>query len=87
MLINEGELLLFSNGEYSDYGVMTLARATKPFNIQDRLEAYLKCHPEQRERYEFDEYGFLAYLTLDGTVVEVEYREVHLGCYGTAPTF
>lgn len=75
--VKAGELLTLSSGEYSDYHVLTVARALDNFDPtkvarQFELEAGEDVDPH---------YGFIAMLVEQGLIEELNYREVHVGCY------
>lgn len=80
--IAQGETLLFSSGQYSDYGVNDVAVAMVTFDLHAQLEAWLTAHPEQREHYCFEQREFLAHLMKEQLVKPLPYREVFLGSYG-----
>ena len=79
----EGQLILVSNGAYSDYTVMNLWRVLKPFDSQVIVEAWLTLHPEQRAAYHGDFDAFGAWVLAEGYVELVEHHEWFLGSYGT----
>ena len=37
MIINKGQIITFTKGDYSDYEITTLAVATKPFNLKVKM--------------------------------------------------
>lgn len=75
MKYKKGELLSFSTGEYSDYGVVAFTKVLKDFEEHEVGEKYLDEYPEEREEYYFRESKFMNYLTLNGYVEELNYKE------------
>lgn len=76
------ELILISSGEYSDYQIHEVAKASKDFALEAVIEAYLAEHPEQRESYSVQYTQFITFLLLKGFVELVPNQELHLGAYG-----
>ena len=82
MIIKKGELLIISSGEYSDYRMVALCRASQDIDIEALREEYLTLHPEQRQRYRFREYQFVKWCLVDRTVATEElYREWWIDSY------
>ena len=95
----KGELMTVSHGEYSDYCVMGLFRVLVDFNAEEVLQVWVKeSGPGFKSRwngdngYAFDKghelYGetqtcFLGWLNLNGFIQDVDYRELHIGNYGS----
>jgi len=79
--VKEGELLLLSKGEYSDYGIETLLRATHDCDVKDYINSYLIQHPECSKKYSFEADQFISYLLHSGSFDLVDYREFYLGSY------
>jgi len=95
MILNKGQMLTFAEGEYSDYCVNGLARVIKDFDIKRIQKQWESLHTELRENkgfhiiYERKTYTrkvtgmeFLPYLVKLGYVEDVDYIEIHTGCYG-----
>lgn len=80
--VKKGELLLITDGEYSDYSVHGLFRVKKDFNLEESREDFDKEFPTS-DKYDFRKYGrFINYLSLKDLVDIVEYKECHLGDHG-----
>ena len=82
MKYKKGELLSFSTGEYSDYGVVAFTKVLKDFDEHEVGEKYLAEHPEERKSYSLRESAFMNYLTLNGYVEDLEYKEWRYSEYG-----
>lgn len=84
MEIKKGETVLISTGEYSDYTVKALVRATQDFHPKEMSDEYLARFPDQAEDYGVDFYMFTNWLVNEKKVLEeIEHREWHLGDYGS----
>lgn len=82
MIIQAGQLVLLSSGEYSDYGVLAIAKSLKDFDTNEETINFLeelKIHSGHDHDIEF---RFMAWLHKKGFIEDVPYREVHLGSYG-----
>ncbi len=76
-----GKLLLFSQGQYSDYIVTSLARVLKPINkeVWDRISTEVTTASDwARDAMN----KMVPRLIKDGYIEEVEYQEFYLGGYG-----
>lgn len=89
----KGELVTLSNGEYSDYCVNGLVRVLKDFDASVLIKEWAKDNAVKindrslgysREAYTINSNGmsFLGWLNKEGYTEDVEYRELHMGCYG-----
>lgn len=81
--VNKGTILMLSTGEYSDYGIQTLSKAIKDFDIREVSEEYLSENEGQRGSYSCDFYKFTQWLIEKKYIETVEYKEWHLGDYGS----
>lgn len=82
--IRKGTLLLLSRGEYSDYDVTAVCRATQDFDPDALKREWLDAHPDQDEQYRADLSAFLAWLlNVKAIAEELEVTELHLGSYST----
>jgi hypothetical protein len=87
-----GQLIVFETGEYSDRSWIGPLRALKPFKQSEVAAAYVaSCPPrgdediwDWQERGGPTPDGFLAWLTRQGYVEDIEPRPVcwHIGSYG-----
>ena len=80
-------LLLFAEGEYSDYRTGPMIRAVMDLDIVALgLEFKALCPPRDTSCFsngpEADSSSFTKWLVEKGVACEVEYSEVHLGSYG-----
>jgi hypothetical protein len=77
-----GSILIFSTGEYSDYGLSGFVVTLKECDLR-------KLAAEYRDNYEPEDKwdkprpeGFAGWLIAKGYAMPVEASEVHLGSYG-----
>jgi hypothetical protein len=83
--IREGDVVVCSSGEYSDYFIQGVFRALRAFDPNFALSAYLLEFPDQVRN--FGASGFFAWLAKEGDMVEVNFRELWAdqGSYGRHP--
>lgn len=83
-MIKQGQLLLFTSGEYSNYQVHDLYRATRDFDMGEAIREHIKANPSQIEAYESNFDAVLAFLQVEKKYIEsIEYQEVYLGSYSS----
>lgn len=82
--IPAGALFTVTEGEYSDYRIEGVFRATADIDADALLAEWLAAHPEQREPYEFKAGDFLAWVFRKGLFEPVASHEWYLGDYGHA---
>jgi len=89
MELEEGQMITFAEGEYSDYMVNGLVRVIKPFNIKEAQSRWEADHTEfkinqfnARKQRKITGMVFLAWLVKSGLVCDVDYIEIHTGSYG-----
>lgn len=87
--VAKGAVVLFSSGEYSDYGLQGTFRALADFDLA-AVTTEFRAMPPEPEPADF--YGsdwettrFLAFLTGREYLEEFHCREYHLGSYDFAP--
>ena len=81
-----GSLLMFAQGEYSDYAVMGHYRCRVDLDLSYQLYRYFAAHPQQKEDCRFDAEAFVAFLFDEGVIDELPVTECYLGAYSKAPT-
>lgn len=83
-----GELITIASGEYSDYCVNGLFRIIVEFDAQEQLKRWAEATDRKMDadgdvRYEWgvdrDKITFLAWLSQEGFIDDVPYRELHVG--------
>lgn len=79
--IPAGALLTITTGEYSDYCIKGVFRASRQLNCDALKSAWLQLHPDQLEAYSFEEREFLAWLAAEGWLEPVDCFEWHLSDY------
>jgi hypothetical protein len=81
MTYEAGELLMFETGDYADFRVVGVMRATRAFDIKE-LEARfrLQFRPQWASE-EPDAGSFVDFLMAEGVVEEAKLRKVFLGAY------
>jgi hypothetical protein len=82
MIIKKGTLIAFTHGEYSDYRLLTIAKAKQDLDIMALREIYLEAHPNNKGEYNFKRFQFLNWLTQQRLIKELDYCEWLLGTYG-----
>ena len=86
-----GQVLIFSNGCYSDYSTHFIGIATQDFDILKTKDLYIE---ETNQKQHYNKYteqsyydsdctqGFIEYLIRKGLLVETNNLEIHCGDYG-----
>lgn len=83
MIIQAGTVCLFSNGSYSDYNNIALARARTTLKMETLLEDFLNENPARRDEiYTASHYEFFQWLLIREYFEEIDFREIHTGDYG-----
>ena len=85
----KGEMILVTEGEYSDYNVTGLFTALKEFRRDTTIRAW--CKDTNRDIKEATceigcnnkEIDYVPWLLRNGIIKELEYREFHTGSYGS----
>ena len=86
-----GTVVVFSTGEYSDYGYCGMVRVLKPLHadLWENMRTAANVLPDYAqgdEQYRrFDEGAAIAWLVAQGYVEEMEYTELHMGDYDACP--
>ena len=85
-----GQVLIFSNGCYSDYSTQFIGIATQDFDILKIKDLYIeetnkKLHYNQYSKQSYYDrdctQGFIEYLIRKGLLVETNNLEIHCGDY------
>ena len=92
MKVDKGQLIAFSEGEYSDYTVEALCVVDKQFDLEEMKNKWMdECCEEEtnniykhrsERRLKSGKPSFLAWLSIKMLVTDVNYIEVHTGSYG-----
>jgi hypothetical protein len=77
-IIKRGEIVLLTSGEYSDYDVKALARATADIDVDYIKREYLSQFPDERD-YKFRAYHFIEWLIERKMIDKLKYHEFYLG--------
>lgn len=75
-----GEVLMFSSGSYSDYGVGGIYRVLKDFSMRDEIAKGMASYvppAEYADWMRFGESDLAENLMRDGLVENISVREVH----------
>ena len=92
MIIKKGQIITFSEGEYSDYCVKALVSASKEFSVKEKQgEWELECTDPDNNKHmsrqlKVDGINFLPWLVLQGLVEYADGLEIHMGSYGILAT-
>lgn len=82
--VKAGKLLVFSCGEYSDYGYIGQFVALRDIpwaTIQDTADTHQRRY-EREDDYYSPQVGFVADMIAQGFLLEVDMQEIYLGSYG-----
>lgn len=74
-----GTLVCVSMGKYDDYEVNGFFVVLRDFYPMAELASHLAEHPEQRERFQFEQENFLQTLLAKGLLMKVDYGNLFLG--------
>jgi len=92
MKVKKGQIVAFSEGEYSDYTVEALCVVDNPFDLEEMKNKWMdecceelttniyKHRPERKLKS--GKPSFLAWLSMKMLVTDIDYIEVHTGSYG-----
>lgn len=69
--IQAGEVIVFTEGAYSDYGICGSAVATKAFNVGEEVGEFNKTREGAEDR-------IIAHLIAKGLIIPVAHREIYL---------
>jgi len=80
MSYKKGDLVLLTDGDYSDYHILAIARAKTDFDMDNLFEEYLGKKPKQKDPYKFNNDAFVKWLMTDKNVLEEKNtQESHFG--------
>jgi hypothetical protein len=82
-MYKKGDMILVTEGQYSDQSTHGLFRALRDFTPQEAIAAFLSNHPQKNVRYGFRLDEITPTLAANGYVEEVDYTELWLGGYDT----
>jgi hypothetical protein len=82
--LKAGQLLVISEGCYSDYGITGFFVCLTTFAPMALHAEYMLAHPEQAADYSFSSESFLQFLLGKGLLLEISYATLHLGGYSRA---
>jgi hypothetical protein len=84
-----GEVFLITSEEYDSYGIRTVLRAVRDFDLDEQVKLFVAAHPIKKDDHGYEDFNsqaFVAWLHDHALVVEEkELLEVHLGAYGYVP--
>jgi hypothetical protein len=82
---SKGEVIVFTEGEYSDYGIVGFAVALQDFDMGEQAREYV----QETGRSEYGDYfkqspglSFIPWLVIKQLIMPEEYRDIHIGSYG-----
>lgn len=91
--VKAGEVLIFTNGCYSDYTLQFVGVVFRDFDIEEQKQEFMKNFPLEEDREKFIKYGkyetrleassdmFISFLIKEGLIVSPSATEVHCGDY------
>jgi len=77
LLVKKGEVIVFTKGEYSDFGIDGYVVAIADINLKECAHKFVKIPNEWEKTF-----GFVEYLIGCELVIPVAHREIHIGSYG-----
>lgn len=77
-----GDLMILSNGEYSDYSFSGPFRCVKNFEFPPTARAHADSFEQNEYDNQPDPSSFIAWLALNGYIEDVACTEIYLGSYG-----
>ena len=81
-IIPKNTLVLITSGVYSDYTLMTIAKAKREIDIYALRDEWIALHPEQAKTYSFSRFKFLDWICNNKKLFkELSYMEFHLTSY------
>ena len=82
-IIKKGELFLVTNGEYSDYGIRALLKATENIYVEVEINEFLR-ERDKKENYCFDTSGFMNWLIIRRAIaIEIKALEFWTTSYSS----
>ena len=82
-IIKKGELFLVTNGEYSDYGINALLKATENIYMEVEINEFLR-ERDREENYCFDTSGFMNWLIIRRAIaIEIKALEFWTTSYSS----
>lgn len=88
--IKSGNLITFTQGEYSDYGIMDYVVALGDFDLSEQKIQFLDyIEKTQDDEDDINQHQFISWLIQQGHVESINnnVREIHLGSYSFDPLF
>lgn len=84
-MINKGDIIILSNGSYSDYQIRMVCRALESFDVSKLKEQFVKCHKPDNWGY-FSHSTFAHWLSNEAKLVEeIKHKEINAGDYDVDP--
>lgn len=83
----EGEIVVISHGEYSDYRIRGIVRIVRDFTITEIEESLKQDFPNYGDEDDWEstealEDGFIPWLARNGYVEVIDWQELYCGGYG-----
>jgi hypothetical protein len=82
--IKAGETVLFTYGQYDDYGVIDLVLALADFSAHEEAVAFLGPRENNYNVFAGNDSGkaFVDHLKAKGLIKSIDYKEIAIGSYG-----
>ena len=85
--VQAGQVILLSDGRYSDYSVSGILRAIVDVDMNEMLRKWLMENPDKADLPYFDVAEYVSYLFKCGAFEPIEYEEYGMGDYGALPSW
>jgi hypothetical protein len=81
--VTRGEVIVLTQGEYSDFGIDSFAVALQDFDMGGQAREYAK--ETGKDSYQNGTWAnvFIPWMVIKQLIMPVEYREIYIGTYGT----
>ena len=79
--IAKDTIILLSSGEYSDYSITGLAKATQDIDPNSLKDEYVSLYPDQMGNYSFSESKFIEFLKEKKLLEGLPFTEWYLSSY------
>ncbi len=77
--VSRGEIITFTSGEYSDFGVCGYLVFTQDVDLAKFAQKHFSGKPQYGDHSSAK--GLPSYLVAEGLAMPVDKRDIHIGCY------
>lgn len=83
IIVEAGDILIFSRGEYSDYRVEATCRALASFEVSVVAKRFIDDNTHPKPECGSDVSSFVLWLTMNNYISEDSIKEIYLGYSGS----